>query len=202
MPGWTLVLYLRKKSQYEKGNRKYPRNRDVCRPVRPCVGMGTDRRGSNRADAKRGCQRGNRRSGISTWKRLYEDNVLGRVTNEQFRMLSSDYNAEQKALEDAIPEKESRLETLKASAANVDGFIEKAKRYTTIDELTPERLRLFIQRIEIGERAKEHSYSSGQSIRIIYRDIGLVDSSIQGEDQKTHIAAEITSKEQIIKLLA
>ena len=26
------------------------------------------------------------------FKRLYEDNVLGRVTNEQFRMLSSDYN--------------------------------------------------------------------------------------------------------------
>ena len=37
------------------------------------------------------------------FKRLYEDNVLGRVTNEQFRMLSTDYNAEQKALKEAIP---------------------------------------------------------------------------------------------------
>ena len=44
------------------------------------------------------------------------------------------------------------MEKLKASAANVDAFIEKAKRYTTIDELTPELLRLFIQRIEVGER--------------------------------------------------
>ena len=40
------------------------------------------------------------------FKRLYEDNVLGRVTNEQFRMLSSDYNVEQKHLEDTIPHKE------------------------------------------------------------------------------------------------
>ena len=40
------------------------------------------------------------------FKRLYEDNVLGCVTNEQFRMLSADYNAEQKELELAIPTKE------------------------------------------------------------------------------------------------
>lgn len=77
------------------------------------------------------------------FKQLYEDHVLGRVTAEQFRMLSGDYNAEQKALEDAIPEKEARLETLKASAAHVDTFIEKAKQYTAIDELTPELLNRF-----------------------------------------------------------
>ena len=29
------------------------------------------------------------------FKRLYEDNVLGKITNEQFRMLSDGYNAEQ-----------------------------------------------------------------------------------------------------------
>ena len=46
------------------------------------------------------------------FKRLYEDNVLGRITTEQFRRLSSDYNAEQKTLEDAIPAKLERLEKL------------------------------------------------------------------------------------------
>ena len=45
------------------------------------------------------------------FKRLYEEHVLGRVTAEQFRMLSGDYNAEQKILEVAIPEKEARLKT-------------------------------------------------------------------------------------------
>ena len=59
------------------------------------------------------------------FKRLYEDNVLGRITNEQFRRLSADYNADQKTLEEAIPSKTERLEKLKASAANVDAFIEK-----------------------------------------------------------------------------
>ena len=79
------------------------------------------------------------------FKRLYEDNVLGRVTNEQ------------KELAATIPEKKERLERLKSSMANVDAFIEKAKRYTAIDELTPELLRLFIQRIEIGEQTKKYS---------------------------------------------
>lgn len=87
-------------------------------------------------------------------------------------MFSGDYNAEQKALEEAIPEKETCLENLKASAANMVMFTEKAKRYTAIDGLAPELLRLMIQRIEVGERSKKYSRSAGQSIRIIYRDIG------------------------------
>ena len=122
------------------------------------------------------------------FKRLYENHALGRVTAEQFRMLSGDYNAEQKTLEDAIPEKEARLEKLKASAANVDTFIEKAKRYTAIDELTPELLRLFIQRIEVGERSKKYSRSASQSVRIIYRDIGVMDRPLEPKMVQPHDA--------------
>ena len=40
-------------------------------------------------------------------------------------------------MEEQIPEKEARLEKLKAAAANVSTFGEKAKQYTAIDELTP-----------------------------------------------------------------
>lgn len=121
------------------------------------------------------------------FKRLYEDHVLERITAEQFRMLSSDYNIEQKTLELNIPEKESRLEMLKASAANVDAFIEKAKRFTTIEKLTPELVRLFIQRIEVGERSKKYSRRATQSIRIVYRDIGAVDSAMEQGDDQPHM---------------
>ena len=74
------------------------------------------------------------------------------------------------------------MERLKASVANVDAFIEKAKQYTAIDELTPQLLRLFIQRIEIGERSKKHSRSAGQSVRIVYRDIGALDTPMREGD--------------------
>ena len=119
-----------------------------------------------------GAMRRRRNELTALFKRLYEDNVLGRVTNEQFRLLSADYNAEQRELDEAIPQKEERQEKLKASAANVEAFIEKAKRYRTIDELTPQIVRLFISRIEVGERAVKHSRHAAQKIRIVYRDIG------------------------------
>lgn len=130
------------------------------------------------------------------FKRLYEDHVLERVTAEQFRMLSADYNAEQRELEAAIPEKEARLEKLKASAANVDAFIEKAKRYTSIEELTPELVRLFIQRVEVGERSVKYSRGATQSIRIVYRDIGVVDSAMEPGEEQPRIAPPLSETVQ------
>ena len=82
-----------------------------------------------------------------------------------------------------FPEKFSE-KRLKTREAIVEAFVEKAKRFTTIDELTPELLRLFIQRIEIGERDVKYSRNSSQSIRIIYRDIGLVDSAMQPDEKQ------------------
>lgn len=136
------------------------------------------------------------------FKRLYEDNILGQITNEQFRRLSADYNAEQKTLEEAIPVKVGGLEKLKAWAANMDAFIEKAKQFRTIDKLTPELLRLFIQRIEIGERAKKYSHSAAQDIRIVYRDIGMVDSNMKKGEQLMNVAALPQTIDELVKVLA
>ena len=135
------------------------------------------------------------------FKRLYEDHVLQRITAEQFRMLSADYNTEQKMLQEAIPEKEARLEKLKASAANAEAFIERARRFTAIDELTPELVRLFIQRIEIGEWAVKYSRSSEQSVKIVYRDIGNMDSPMESGERQPHITS-VPSIEECLKLLA
>lgn len=134
------------------------------------------------------------------FKRLYEDNVLGRVTNEQFRLLSADYNAEQKEIDDALPLKEERLEKLKSSAANVDAFIEKAKRYKTIDKLTPEIVRLFIARIEVGERTVKYSRHSAQKIRIIYRDIGEwdYDDAVEAEQQQPQVVAVTVAQPELL----
>jgi len=119
------------------------------------------------------------------------------VTDEQYRMLAGDYTVEQKALEEQIPEKEARLEKLKAASANVNTFVEKAKQYTAIDELTPELLRLFIQRIEVGERTEKYSRSSHQSIRIVYRDIGTVDSAMEQGEAQPRIAPPLSEVFQL-----
>ena len=68
------------------------------------------------------------------------------------------------------------LQKLMDSASNVDAFIDKAKRYTEIQELTPEILRLFISRIEVGEKSTKYSRTAEQATRIVYRDVGIMDS--------------------------
>ncbi|MBP1557792.1 MAG: DUF4368 domain-containing protein, partial [Oscillospiraceae bacterium] len=108
-------------------------------------------------------------------KRLYEDNVLGRIPDEQYRILSSEYTQEQAKLKEDIPALEQRLEKLKDSLSNVARFVERAKRYEDISELTPELLHLFIEKIVVGERAERYSRTAPQEIRIYYRDVGLMD---------------------------
>jgi len=100
--------------------------------------------------------------------------VLGKVTNEQFRMLSEDYNTEQKSLKERIPQTAERIEELQASISNVTRFIDKAKRYTEISELSGELLNIFIEKIEVGEREERYSRTAEQEIIIHYRDIGVV----------------------------
>lgn len=118
------------------------------------------------------------------FKRLYEDNVLGRIPDEQYRILSSEYTQEQAKLKEDIPAMEQRLEKLKDSLSNVARFVERAKRYEDISELTPELLHLFIEKIVVGERAEKYSRTAPQEIRIYYRDVGLMDTQ-----EETDLAA-------------
>ena len=109
------------------------------------------------------------------FKRLYEDSVLGRIPDEQYRILSQEYTAEQKEIQEQLPAMEVRLQELKDSSSNIARFIENAKRYSEIPELTAEILRIFIKRVEVGERTEKYSRTAPQEVRIYYRDIGLVD---------------------------
>ena len=109
------------------------------------------------------------------FKRLYEDSVLGRIPDEQYRILSQEYTTEQKEIQEQLPAMEVRLQELKDSSTNIARFIENAKRYKEIPKLTAEILRIFIKRVEVGERAEKYSRTAPQEVRIYYRDIGLVD---------------------------
>lgn len=70
---------------------------------------------------------------------------------------------------------EARLQEPNNSSPNIARFIENAKRYTEIPELTSEILRIFIKLVEVGERAEKYSRTAPQEVRIYYCDIGSVD---------------------------
>ena len=133
-----------------------------------------------------------RRDGELTalFKRLYEDNVLGRIPNEHFRLLSSEYTTEQAELREKLLKLEQRLERLQNSLTNVAQFIEKAKRYSNITELTPEILRLFIEKIVVGEKSQKYSRTAEQDIWIYYRDIGLMDTPVEQEEAQEALPEE------------
>ena len=76
----------------------------------------------------------------------------------------------------AIPQKEREVANLKATVSGADNFIAKAKRYTDIQELTPELLRLFIEKIVVHEKDVKWSKHAKQTVEIHYTDIGVVGS--------------------------
>ena len=106
------------------------------------------------------------------FKRLYEDHVLGKITSEQFQMLSEGYNEEQRTIQEDIPRLRKAIEDLKASATNVDRFLDIVRKYTDIKELTPEILRTFVSKIVIHERSRKHAKDAEQDIDIYFTHIG------------------------------
>lgn len=118
----------------------------------------------------------------SLFKRLYEDNVLGKIPNEVFRSLSDDYLAEQKSLQNSLPILEQELENLKNSMSNVTRFLERAKKYTEITELSSEILRAFIEKVVVEEKAVKYSRTAPQKVWIYYRDIGFLQDFAKGND--------------------
>jgi len=120
------------------------------------------------------------------FKRLYEDSALGRVSNEQFRLLSEAYSKEKAQLAEAIPATEERLEKLRSSMANAKNFIAKARKFTDMTELTPELLRTFVAKIIVYEKEVKYSKHAPQKIHICFRDFNLneTDNILYAERQQ------------------
>ena len=117
------------------------------------------------------------------FKKLYEDSVLGRITTEQFQMLSGSYTEEQNLITVGIPQKENEIQRLRETVSGTDSFLDKAKRYTDITELTPELLRLFIEKIVVHEKEIKWSKHAPQTVEIYYNGIGYVGSGQQDTEE-------------------
>ncbi|MBR4021188.1 MAG: recombinase family protein [Ruminococcus sp.] len=111
---------------------------------------------------------------VSTiFRKLYEDNALGRITDEQFQMLSQGYVEEKKQLETDISELETIVAEMKTKSGSSKTFIELVKRFTDIQELTPEILHTFISKIEIHEKVKDETTGKKtQDIDIFFTHVG------------------------------
>lgn len=121
--------------------------------------------------------------------------MLGSITTEQFQMLSGSYTEEQDHIIASILQKESEIQSLRETAIGTDSFLDKAKRYTDITELTPGLLRLFIEKIVVHEKEVKSSKHAPQTVEIYYNGIGYVGSDQQDVEEALEAPEPLQTQE-------
>lgn len=106
-------------------------------------------------------------------QKLYEDNAIGKISDERYATLSMSYEEEQRALKSALPDMENYLETETDKTESLQRFIEKVKRITEIRELTAELVHEFIDKIVVHAPR----YLDGKRVQLIdiyYNGVGIL----------------------------
>ena len=80
------------------------------------------------------------------FKRLYEDSVTGRISDERFTELSADYEAEQRELKERAAAIQAELSKAQEATVNAEKFMNVVRRHTSFEELTPTLLREFVEK--------------------------------------------------------
>ena len=112
------------------------------------------------------------------FKRLYEDNISGKLTDERFHKLSTDYEAEQAGLQTQAAILREEIEEVEGKSANVDRFLSVVRQYTDIPELTSRILHEFVEKIVIHAATDPHSkINRRQEVDIYYKGIGILEMS-------------------------
>ena len=127
------------------------------------------------------------------FRKLYEDNALGRLSNEQFVFLTSGYEDEKAALTKRVAELRKGLDTAAERSADVKRFVALVRRYTEISELTYENVHEFIDRILVYELDKN---TNTRKIEIFYSFVGKVDTGDQPTESVSYfrqIGADVKS---------
>ena len=115
-------------------------------------------------------------------RKLYEDNVRGRITDERFDIMSKGYETEKADLKVKAEKLQATLQADARDEENLEQFKRLVRHYTAITELNTEILNAFIEKIYVGEvikteipsRRKRKKYLKTRTIRIVYKFIGAV----------------------------
>lgn len=119
------------------------------------------------------------------YEKLYEDNVIGKVSDEWFVELSHKYEKERMDLKAKIADTRHKIEELKNNNSEYGKFISAIRRFMQMDNLTSPLLRELIDHIDIFE-TEGTGKSRKQRIVIYYRFIGYIE--LPNTAKQTHIA--------------
>jgi hypothetical protein len=108
------------------------------------------------------------------YERLYEEKILGNLTDERYQKLAYKYEDEQSALKQQIKHLKKIVAEKKAHEMNCDGFLEIVRRYVDVTELTLEILSEFIDKIVVHHKEQLHG-EMVQKVEIYYKMVGFVE---------------------------
>lgn len=127
-------------------------------------------------------------------QRIYEDNVIGKLSDERFATLSNTYETEQKELKEKLPEMESYLEAETDKTVNLQKFVQKVKAITEPTELTGELVHEFIDKIVVSA-ARYLDGKRYQIIDIYYNGVGII-KPLNPEDMEAGFQRHMAEMQQ------
>ena len=105
--------------------------------------------------------------------RLYEDKVSGGLSAERFAKMLATYEAEQETLRAKCETLQAQITAARTTSDNAKQFIRMVRKFTEMQELTPEIVATLIECVEVGQAQKVDGVKK-QEIKIIYNFIGNI----------------------------
>ena len=114
--------------------------------------------------------------------KIYEDNAKGKLNDDRFAMMSKTYEDEQAQLKVEIVNLQKEIEVQERQIEDLEQFIQRARRYTDLTELTPYALRELVKAVYV-EAPDKSSGKRKQRVHIEYDLVGHipVDELIKAE---------------------
>ena len=131
-------------------------------------------------------------------EKVFEEKILGNLSEDRFLKLSEKYENEQFELKAQIKHMKKVVAEEKSHELNADGFLQIVRKYSSVEELTPDILHEFIDKIVVHHR-EEVFGEKVQKIEIYYKMIGQVQIPKLSRSQKERYKKSFgrTKKEQM-----
>ena len=132
-------------------------------------------------------------------KKLYEDNISGKLNDKRFNAMLSDYEAELDSLEEEMERDTEELQGMDEKKVDADYFMELVQKYTSFEELTPSMLNEFVDKVMV-HKAVGKGANRVQDIDIYLNYIGrFVVPEVEVEMTEEERLAEAKRQEKLEK---
>ena len=116
--------------------------------------------------------------------KLYEDNVLGKISDERFSTLSKGYEDEQKQLKQTVSELSEIIADTEQKTSHISEFVGIVRKFEHIEELTSDIIHEMIEKIVVYAPDKSSGHRI-QQIDIHYR-FNVAVSVVFADSRKYH----------------